>query len=86
MQIADDTQIRHFQQRRRAIGVDCDDRLAAADSGDVLGRTGHAKRDVQLGRHNSAGGADKAVGGQPTAIRHHARPAQSGVQFIGQLL
>ena len=45
MQIADDGQVGHLQKRRRAIDVDGDNDLAAADARDVLTRTGNAEGD-----------------------------------------
>src|SRR5215831_18229955 len=57
-QVADETVIRYFEDRRLAVLVDGDDGARVLDASEVLDRPGDSHRDVQLRRNDLAGLAD----------------------------
>src|SRR5215470_17237372 len=57
-QVADETVIRDFKNRRLAVLIDGDDGARVLDAGEVLDRPGDSHRDVQLRCNDLAGLAD----------------------------
>ena len=59
---------------------------AAFHPDNVLDRSADAEREIQLGRHRLAGGADLAIHGEPSRVADGTRSRELAAQRLGQLL
>ena len=85
-EIADDTVIRHLEDRRFLVLVDRDDDLAVLHAGEMLDGTGDADGDVEVGGHDLAGLADLPVVGRVAGIDRRAGRPDGGTDTVGELL
>src|SRR5213080_2872414 len=84
--VHDDAEPRGREDRRVRVGVDGDDRLRAADAGEVLARTRDAEREVDVGADGLAGEPHLPVGRRPARIDRRQRGSDGAAEQGGQLL
>src|SRR3954468_15330210 len=85
-QIGDEPVVGDLEDRRLAVLVDRDDRLAALHAGEVLNRAADPRRDVQVRSHHLAGLPDLEIVRHPPRITDRARSTDRRAELVSERL